>query len=74
MPINDRDLGIAAAEAGATVVRAHYGASLARFAKEGDDFATVADIEAEKAILEVLREERPDDPVLGEESGRARGL
>ncbi|GIE34362.1 phosphatase [Actinoplanes italicus] len=70
MSINDRDLGIAAAGAGAAVVRAHYGAPLARLGKDGDDFATVADIEAEKAILETLRAARPDDLVLGEETGR----
>jgi myo-inositol-1(or 4)-monophosphatase len=70
MSINDRDLAVRAAEAGAAVVRAHYGSVLTRFGKEGDDFATVADIEAEKAILEVLRAERPGDLVLGEESGR----
>jgi myo-inositol-1(or 4)-monophosphatase len=70
MSITDRKLVIAAAEAGAAVVRAHYGSPLARFAKEGDDFATVADIEAERAILAILRDARPGDPVLGEETGR----
>jgi myo-inositol-1(or 4)-monophosphatase len=70
MSINDRDLVIAAAEAGAAVVRSHYGSSLTRFRKEGDDFATVADIEAEKAILAILRDARPGDLMLGEESGR----
>ncbi|MEV4278952.1 inositol monophosphatase family protein [Actinoplanes xinjiangensis] len=70
MSITDRDLVIAAAEAGAAVVRSHYGSSLARLPKEGDDFATVADIEAEKAILAILRDARPGDVVLGEESGR----
>jgi myo-inositol-1(or 4)-monophosphatase len=70
MSINDRDLAVRAAEAGAAVVRSHYGSALARFRKNGDDFATVADIEAEKAILEILRTARPEDMVLGEESGR----
>ncbi|WP_433795176.1 inositol monophosphatase family protein [Actinoplanes sp. CA-252034] len=70
MSISDLDLVIAAAEAGAVVVRSHYGSSLARFAKDGDDFATVADIEAERAILAILRDARPGDQVLGEESGR----
>ncbi|MFC4069447.1 inositol monophosphatase family protein [Actinoplanes subglobosus] len=75
MSITDRDLAIAAASAGAAVVRARYesslaGSALARFAKDGDDFATVADIEAEKAILDVLRTARPGDTILGEESGR----
>ncbi|MFI6485501.1 inositol monophosphatase family protein [Nonomuraea sp. NPDC050663] len=70
MSINDRDLVIAAAEAGATVVRSHYGASLTRFEKVGGDFATTADVEAEQAILAVLYAARPDDVVMGEETGR----
>lgn len=46
-----------------------YGGSLDRVEKGGGDFATAADIEAEKTILDVLRAARPDDAVLGEESG-----
>jgi myo-inositol-1(or 4)-monophosphatase len=46
-----------------------YGGSLDRLEKGGGDFATAADIEAEKTILDVLRAARPDDAVLGEESG-----
>ncbi|MGW4292117.1 inositol monophosphatase family protein [Micromonospora chersina] len=70
MSINDRDLVIEAAAAGAAVVRSHHGTSLTRFGKSAGDFATTADIEAEKAILDVLRAARPDDLVLAEESGR----
>ena len=70
MVITDRDLVIRAALAGAAVVRDKYGEPLARFEKSGGDFATAADIEAEQAILDVLRAARPDDVVLGEESGR----
>ncbi|SCF13132.1 myo-inositol-1(or 4)-monophosphatase [Micromonospora viridifaciens] len=70
MSIMDGDVAIAAAEAGAAVVRARYGTSLARVDKSGGDFATAADIEAEQAILDVIRAARPDDAVLGEESGR----
>ncbi len=51
-------------------MRAKYGASLTRFEKSPGDFATAADIEAEKAILDVLRTARADDAVTGEESGR----
>ena len=51
MSIEDRDLAIAAAQAGAAIVRHHYGGTLARFEKSPGDFATAADIEAEKAIL-----------------------
>ncbi|WP_130332168.1 inositol monophosphatase family protein [Micromonospora kangleipakensis] len=70
MSITDRDLVIAAAQAGAAVVRSKYGASLERFEKSAGDFATAADIEAEQVILDVLRTARPDDAVTGEESGR----
>ncbi|WP_433131450.1 inositol monophosphatase family protein [Micromonospora sp. CA-240977] len=70
MSITDHALAIAAAEAGAAVVRSQYGSSLARFMKTADDFATTADVEAEKAILDVLRAGRPHDGVLAEESGR----
>ncbi len=51
-------------------MRAMYGEDLARFAKSAVDFATAADIEAEKTILDVIRAARPDDAVTGEESGR----
>jgi len=70
MSITDQDLVIKAAEAGALVVRSHYGSALTRFAKSAGDFATTADIEAEQAVLHVLRTARPDDLVVGEESGR----
>lgn len=71
MLISDAELAVAAAQAGAAVVRARYGTALARFQKSAGDFATVADLEAEQAILDVLRAARPDDAVTGEESGRA---
>lgn len=51
------------------MVRALYGRRLTRIDKGGGDFATTADVEAEKTILDILREARPDDAVLGEESG-----
>ncbi|MEV6376199.1 inositol monophosphatase family protein [Micromonospora musae] len=70
MSIEDRDLAIAAAQAGAAVVRANHGASLTRVDKSGGDFATAADFEAERVIIELLRAARPDDAVTGEESGR----
>jgi myo-inositol-1(or 4)-monophosphatase len=70
MPITDRDLAIAAAQAGATVVRSQYGVPQARFAKGEGDFATATDLEAEQVILGVLQAARPDDAVVGEESGR----
>jgi myo-inositol-1(or 4)-monophosphatase len=67
--MTDAAVAVAAAEAGARVVRAQYGRPVERFAKSPTDFATAADIEAEQAILAVLRAHRPDDAVLGEEGG-----
>jgi len=70
MPVPDSDLAIEAARAGGAVVRALYGQTLARFDKSPGDFATAADIEAEQAIVDILRAARPGDAVLGEEGGR----
>ncbi|MEU6817186.1 inositol monophosphatase family protein [Streptomyces sp. NPDC046860] len=68
--IDDVEVAVAAARAGAEVVRDGYGRELARVDKGAGDFATAADIAAERAVLGVIRAERPADAVLGEESGR----
>lgn len=73
MGISDADVAVLAARAGAAVVRAGYGAELRRIGKEGRDFATQADIDAEQAIRAVLAEHRPNDAITGEELG-ADGL
>jgi myo-inositol-1(or 4)-monophosphatase len=65
----DAELALAAAEAGAAIVRAKYGTSLTRFEKSATDFATEADVAAERAIKAVFRAERPGDGFVGEESG-----
>ncbi|MEU4537374.1 inositol monophosphatase family protein [Streptosporangium sp. NPDC023825] len=70
MPITDEEVALTAARSEAAVVRAMYGAPLERFAKTATDFATSADIDAESAILDIIRAARPDDVVTGEESGR----
>ncbi|WP_404195956.1 inositol monophosphatase family protein [Streptomyces tauricus] len=67
---DDAAVAIAGARAGADVVRSMYGRRLNRIDKGAGDFATAADVEAEKAILGVIRAARPDDAVLGEESGQ----
>ncbi|OEV15575.1 inositol monophosphatase family protein, partial [Streptomyces nanshensis] len=67
---SDVDVATAAAQAGAEVVRTLYGQELARIDKGAGDFATAADVAAEKAILDVLRAARPADAVLGEEGGQ----
>jgi myo-inositol-1(or 4)-monophosphatase len=68
--LSDADVAVAAARAGADIVRNLYGHQLARIDKGGGDFATTADVAAEKAILGVIRAARPHDAVLGEEGGQ----
>lgn len=67
----DLDVALAAAKAGADVVRTAYGTGSARHAKSGSDFATDADLGSERAILAVIESARPEDTRVGEESGRA---
>jgi len=67
----DVDVALAAAEAGAAVVRRCFGSALQRLEKGGGDFATSADVEAEGAMVALVRRERPDDAILGEETGRS---
>ncbi len=67
--MNDIELAIAVASAGAAIVRDRFGTNLKRLDKGSGDFATNADVEAEQAMLALLRRERPDDSVIGEETG-----
>jgi myo-inositol-1(or 4)-monophosphatase len=67
---DDAAVATAGARAGADVVRTMYGRRLNRIDKSDGDFATAADVEAEGAILGVIRAARPDDAVLGEEGGQ----
>ncbi len=67
--LGDPEVAVAAAEAGAAVVRRKYGEAHTRLEKSASDFATDADLEAEQAIRELLRDARPDDGFVGEESG-----
>ena len=68
--LDDTDVAIAAACAGAEVVHARYGRRLTRIDKGAGDFATDADVAAEEAILGVIRAARPEDAVHGEEGGQ----
>ncbi len=70
---SDVEVALSAAAAGAAAVRAAYGAELTRHAKSGMDFATDADLNSERAILDVIALARPGDARIGEESGRAGG-
>jgi myo-inositol-1(or 4)-monophosphatase len=69
--MNDAEVAIAVVSEGAAVVRRRFGTELERIDKGGGDFATDADVEAEEAMLTILRRERPDDAVVGEELGRS---
>ena len=70
-PLSDAEVAIAAASAGAAEVRARYGQPVERFAKQGTDFATSADLASEAAIRAVVTAHRPDDAMIGEEDGRS---
>jgi myo-inositol-1(or 4)-monophosphatase len=67
--VDDAELAVAAAEIGAAVVRSRFGGTLTRIDKDGADFATDVDVEAEQAILRMLFANRPTDRVVAEESG-----
>lgn len=71
--MNDSDVAIALVSEGAAIVRHRFGSNLQRLDKGLGDFATNADIEAEEAMLGVLQRERPNDGVLGEETGSSGG-
>jgi myo-inositol-1(or 4)-monophosphatase len=66
---SDAEVALAAAEAGAAVVRRMYRTPVAHHLKVGTDFATDADLEAETVIRSVLSVHRPADAQLGEEHG-----
>ena len=66
-------MAVEGASAGAAIVAARFRSDLQRIDKGGGDLATDVDLAAEAAIVAVLRARRPDDAVLGEESGRHVG-
>ena len=69
--MSDVDVALAAARAGAAVLGQMYGSELARQHKTATDFATAADLAAERAILDVVRAALPEDGFEGEELGAA---
>lgn len=70
---SDIEVALAAAAAGADVIRSRYGAELAHLDKSPTDFATEADLAAEDAIRNVIAAARPRDAFEGEETGAAAG-
>lgn len=66
---SDAEIAIMAAKEASRVLLEREGAPHERIFKGGGDFATEADVAAERAALALLRECRPDDAVIAEESG-----
>lgn len=71
--MDDLDLAIEAARAGAGVVLGRFGSPGAARYKADDSPVTAVDRDAETAVLEVIREARPDDAILSEEGAGTAG-
>src|SRR5680860_632390 len=67
--MNDLDLALAAARAGAEVIRRGHGHVTTVDYKGEVDPVTAIDRESEDRIRTLLSKERPDDEILGEEGG-----
>ncbi len=73
--VNDIEIATEAARRGSAVLLRHWeqlGKDDADL-KARNDWVSRADRESESAILSFIREQRPNDSVLGEESGRTAG-
>ncbi len=68
--MQDLDLAVTAASAGADVVRRHWSGRAEVTYKGADNPVTTTDKAAEEAILAVLRAARPSDAIVAEEGGR----
>lgn len=71
--MNDLEIAVTAARAGAAVLLRHWQQLGKEHAdlKARNDWVSRADRESEKAIVEFLHRERPDDACLGEEGGKS---
>lgn len=69
--MNDYDLAHQVAALGASIVASHFGVVKSGDLKKRSDPVTIADREAEAAIVDFLRTERPDDGILAEEGSGA---
>ena len=65
--MNDLELALAAANAGANIVRAQFGSAQATKQKGRLDPVTEVDHASEQAIVEMINQHRPEDGLLGEE-------
>ncbi len=68
-PRTDREVAVAAAGAGAGVIRRAFGRPVAAEMKGSVNPVTAVDMAADDAILEVIASQRPEDAVLSEERG-----
>ncbi|WP_255169652.1 inositol monophosphatase family protein [Natrononativus amylolyticus] len=69
------DLAERAARAGAAVAEEAFRSGIAVETKNGKtDVVTQADRDAQRAVIEVVREEYPDDPVVGEEDEELKAV
>ncbi len=69
--MDDLTLAIEAARAGGAIVRRYFGRNVAADLKGRNNPVTIADQEAETAIIDLLRRERPNDTIHAEEGGLA---
>ena len=67
--MKDLDVALAAARAGTAIIRERFGTDVRTDWKGEVDPVTEVDRLAEEAILSVIREHRPEDRILAEESG-----
>jgi myo-inositol-1(or 4)-monophosphatase len=66
--MTDVETAIALVVEGAAVARRRFGTAIERIEKEGDDFTTTVDLEAEVAMLAILERTCPGDSALAEYS------
>lgn len=67
--MDDLQVALEAAAAGADVIRRYFGTGVTAEWKGEVDPVTAVDREAEAAVIDVIRRHRPDDSILAEESG-----
>ncbi len=66
------ETAIRAAKTAGAIQMKYFGKPLEKTMKDGNDFATKADFESEKAILSILQKEFPDYGILSEEKGESK--
>jgi len=72
-PVNDLELAIACAEAGAAIVLQHFGKRPTADLKGPNDPVTHADRQSEAVIVDLIRAHRPGDTIIAEEGTGVAG-